>query len=144
MEVSPDDAEAHNKLGTALALVGRVREAIPEYEQALRLRPDNREAPNNLAWLLATVPPGQGGDPGRAVAVAQRACELTGRRMAVPLDTLAVAYAAAGRFEEAIHTGEESMALARAAGQTQLVTDVKAQVDLFRAGQPYRGRAGSR
>ncbi|MGD0060439.1 MAG: tetratricopeptide repeat protein [Verrucomicrobiia bacterium] len=144
VEFSPDDAEAHNKLGTALALVGRVREAIPEYEQALRLRPDNREAPNNLAWLLATVPPGQGGDPGRAVAVAQRACELTGRRMAVPLDTLAVAYAAAGRFEEAIHTGEESMALARAAGQTQLVTDVKAQIDLFRAGQPYRGRADSR
>jgi tetratricopeptide (TPR) repeat protein len=144
VEVSPDDAEAHNKLGTALALVGRVREAIPEYEQALRLRPDNREAPNNLAWLLATVPPGQGGDPGRAVAVARRACDLTGRRMAAPLDTLAVAYAAAGRFEEAIHTAEESMALARAAGQTQLVTDVQAQIDLFRAGQPYRGRAESK
>ena len=144
VEFSPDDAEAYNKLGTALALVGRVREAIPEYEQALRLRPDNREAPNNLAWLLATVPPEQGGDPGRAVAVAQRACEMTGRRMAVPLDTLAVAYAAAGRFEEAIHAAEESVALARAAGQTQLVADVQVQVNLFRAGQPYRGRADSR
>ncbi len=144
VEFSPDDAEAHNKLGTALALVGRVREAIPEYEQALRLRPDNREAPNNLAWLLATVPPEQGGDPGRAVAVAQRACEMTGRRMAVPLDTLAVAYAADSRFEEAIHAAEESMAMARAAGQTQLVAEVQAQINLFRDGQPYRGRADSK
>ncbi|MGO9609227.1 MAG: tetratricopeptide repeat protein [Verrucomicrobiia bacterium] len=144
VEFSPDDAEAHNKLGTALALVGRVREAIPEYEQALRLRPDNREAPNNLAWLLATAPPEQGGDPGRAVAVAQRACEMTGRRMAVPLDTLAVAYAADSQFEEAIHTAEESMARARAAGQTLLVAEVQAQINLFRDGQPYRERADSR
>ncbi len=119
-------------------------EAIPEYEQALRLRPDNREAPNNLAWLLATAPPEQGGDPGRAVAVAQRACDMTGRRMAMPLDTLAVAYAADSRFEEAIHAAEECVALARAAGQTQLVADVQAQINLFRAGQPYRGRADSK
>jgi tetratricopeptide (TPR) repeat protein len=144
VEFSPDDAEAHNKLGTALALVGRVPEAIPEYEEALRLRPDNREAPNNLAWLLATVPPGEGGDPGRAVVIAQRACDMTARRMAAPLDTLAVAYAAAGRFEEAIRTAEESMALARAAGQTQLVTNIQSQIDLFRAGQPYRGRVESK
>ncbi|MGD1021074.1 MAG: tetratricopeptide repeat protein, partial [Verrucomicrobiia bacterium] len=144
VQVSPDNAGAYAKLGTALALVGRVREAIPEFEQALRLKPDDPEAQNNLAWLLATVPPGQGGDPGRAVALAERACGLTGRGRAAPLDTLAVAYGAAGRFDEAIHTAEECLTLARSAGPTQLVTDVQAQIDLFRAGQPYRGRADSR
>jgi Flp pilus assembly protein TadD len=144
VEVSPDNAEAYNKLGTALALVGRVQEAIPQYEQALQLKPDNLEAQNNLAWLLATVPPGQGGDPVRAVALAERACERSGRRMAVQLDTLAVAFASAGRFEEAIHTAEECMILARSAGQMQLVDEVQSQINLFRAGQPYRGRTDSK
>jgi spermidine synthase len=140
----PDYTDARICLGNVMLSQGRPEEAIPEYEEALRLKPDNLEAQNNLAWLLATVLPGQGGDPARAVAIAQRACDLTGHRMAIQLDTLAVAYAAAGRFEEAIHTAEESMAIAGAAGQAQLVTNVQAQIDLFHAGQPYRGRTDSK
>ncbi|HVM59794.1 MAG TPA: tetratricopeptide repeat protein [Verrucomicrobiae bacterium] len=138
---APDNAEARNRLATALALVGRVQEAISNYERALELRPENAEAANNLAWLLATVPAALGGDPVRAVALAEQARGRPGRHLAMELDTLAVAYASAGRFDEAIQAAEECLALAQTAGQTQLVANVQAQIDLFRAGHPYRARA---
>jgi len=140
----PGDAESYNKLGTALALAGRVREVIPNYERALELRPENVEAANNLAWLLATVPAELGGDPSRAVTIAERTRSLAWRHVAAELDTLAVAYASAGRFEEAVKTAEECLALARTAGQTQLVADVQAQIELFRAGKSYRGRGDAK
>ena len=43
---------AYNNLGNALAQAGRVPEAIVQYEQALRIKPDLAEAHNNLGNLL--------------------------------------------------------------------------------------------
>ena len=45
----PSRAEARNMLGLALGLVGRAREALAEFEAALRLRPDYMAARFNLA-----------------------------------------------------------------------------------------------
>ena len=45
-------AEAHYSLGTALEGAGRLQEAIREYEQALRLKPDHAVAHNNLGIAL--------------------------------------------------------------------------------------------
>ena len=96
------------------------------------------EAQNSLAWLLATLAPAQGGDPIRAVSLAQRACELTGNRVATDVDTLAVAYAAAGRFNDAIATAQKAIELARSAGQTQLVSQIEMRLELYRGGRAYR------
>src|ERR1019366_2557432 len=54
----------HNDLGNALATAGRVREAITEYETALRMKPAYAEAHNNLGKALAGVP-GRGGNRGQ-------------------------------------------------------------------------------
>ena len=45
-------AEAHNAMGAALQESGQVREAIVQYEQALRLNPDYAEAHNDLGAAL--------------------------------------------------------------------------------------------
>lgn len=45
----PDRADAHDMLGTALAMTGRTAEAIAEYEAALRLRPADAAARFHLA-----------------------------------------------------------------------------------------------
>ncbi len=67
IRIKPDYAEAHYNWGNALIAAARVSEAIGQYEQALRINPDLAEAQNNLAWVLATLPPAEGGKPARAV-----------------------------------------------------------------------------
>ncbi len=137
VQVKPDYTEAQYNLGVALKQVGRVPEAIEHWEQAVRVKSDYAEAQRNLAWLLATVAPAEGGDPVRAVTLAQRACELTGSREPTYLDTLAIAYAAAGRFDEAVATAQSAIELARTAGQAQLVGEIESRLELYRSGRAY-------
>ncbi len=47
----PDDANAHDSLGEALAAAGRVEEAIAAYERALALDPDGQVGANARRWL---------------------------------------------------------------------------------------------
>jgi tetratricopeptide (TPR) repeat protein len=141
LRIKPDYAEAHYNLGVALVRLGRLPEAMGHWEQALRSKPDYAEAENNLAWLLATLAPADGGDPVRAVTLAERACELTNNRVAGYLDTLAVACAAAGRFTDAIAAAEKAIGLARSAGQTQMVSEIETRLELYRAGRAYRAPA---
>jgi tetratricopeptide (TPR) repeat protein len=137
LRVKPDDAEAHNYLGLALKRMGKVSEAAEQYEQALRIDPDYLEALNNLAWLLATQAPAEAADPVRAVALAEQACKLTDNRVATYLDTLAAAYAAAGRFGDAVGTAQKAIPLADSAAQTQLVSKIEMRLELYRANRGY-------
>jgi tetratricopeptide (TPR) repeat protein len=52
VEKCPHNPRAHNDLGTALESLGRVREAMEHYEQALRIKPNYAEAYNNLGVAL--------------------------------------------------------------------------------------------
>jgi Flp pilus assembly protein TadD len=54
--LEPGYAEAHNNLGSVLAQAGRVREAIAEYEEALRIRPGYAKARANLEQLKVLQP----------------------------------------------------------------------------------------
>jgi len=141
VRLRPDYVEAHNNLGVALQQTGKVPEAEEHYEQALRIQPDNPIAQSNLSWLLATRVPAQGGDPARATALAQDLCRQTGNRVAPYLDTLAVAYAADGRFDKAIATAQQAIELARSAGQIQLISAIEGRLELYRAGRAYRETA---
>jgi tetratricopeptide (TPR) repeat protein len=143
VRIDPDYDKAHNNLGNVLWEQGKIREAVAQYEQTLQINPDHAEAINNLAWFLATADARDGGDPVRAVNLAQRACRLTENHLASYIDTLAAAYAAAGRFDDAISTAQQAITLASEAGQTQLVVQIRSQLELFRVGRPYRERAGS-
>lgn len=134
---NPDAWMAHYNLGFRLQLAGKTTEAREQYEQTLQIKPDCQEAENNLAWLLATLPRANGGDPVRAVALAESACQLTGKSDANCLDTLAVAYASDGRFSDAAVTGQEAITLARATGSTELIERMEARLQLYRQGRSY-------
>ena len=138
LQSNPGNADGHSKLGAVLIATGHAQDARSQLEQALRINPDLIEAQNNLAWVLAILPPAEGGDPARAVAVAQRACERSGNRAPGYLDTLAAAYAAAGRFDDAVATAEKAIDLARSAGQAGLVKEIEARLELYRRGHAYR------
>ena len=69
--LKPDDPEAHNNLGTALAQKGNLNGAIAEFRQAVRLKPDDPEAHNNLGTALA-----QKGNMDGAIAEFRQALRL--------------------------------------------------------------------
>ena len=138
LQLKPDYAEAHYNLGVILEQEGRVPEALGHFEQAVRLKSDYAEALNSLAWLLGSLAPSDGGDPARAVNLAERACKLTGNHVAMYLDTLGAAYAAAGRFEEAIASAQKAIDLARSAGQPQTVEEIQTRLQLYRSGNALR------
>jgi tetratricopeptide (TPR) repeat protein len=48
LQVEPNHAEAHNNLATVLMALKRYEEAISHYSDAVRLRPDYKEAKENL------------------------------------------------------------------------------------------------
>jgi len=138
VESEPDLAPAHQGLGDALLSQGAPGQAVAEYEAALRLDPALMDANDHLAWLLATgAAPGRA-DPGRAVLLAQRACAATRPPPPGCLDTLAAAYAAAGRFDAAAATAQDALDGARARGQLNLARQIEDRLKLYRAARPYR------
>jgi Flp pilus assembly protein TadD len=52
LEIDPRLPEAANNLGFALEKLGRLDEAIAQFREATRLRPEYREAHRNLGMAL--------------------------------------------------------------------------------------------
>jgi Flp pilus assembly protein TadD len=53
LRMNPNSSDAHNNLGAALALMGRLSEATEELKSALRINPNNSDARNNLTKVEA-------------------------------------------------------------------------------------------
>jgi tetratricopeptide (TPR) repeat protein len=137
LRIKHDYAEAHNNLGYALLQKGNVDEAIAHYQQALQIRPDYAKALNNLAWALAACPQASLRNGNKAVELAQRANQLAGNGNPAFLDTLAIAYAEAGRFPEAVETAQRALQLAETQSNTALADAIRSQMKLYQAGVPF-------
>ncbi|MHC4469746.1 MAG: tetratricopeptide repeat protein [Planctomycetota bacterium] len=129
--------DAHANLGSAKQGMGRFAEAATHYREALRLAPGHREAANGLAWLLATCPVASLRNGREAVELAIRAAGRGGRASPEVLDTLAAAYAEAGRFPAAVRTQERAVAGATDARKGEFGS----RLELYRSGRPYRQSA---
>ena len=136
---NPNSARLLSEWGDSLMNAGRGFEAIEAFQRAVQLDPQDANAHNSLAWLLATTDLTQGGNPTKAVALAQRACQLTENNSAGCLDILAVAYAAAGQFPEAIAAAEKAVQLATAAGRAPMARRIEGRLQFYRAGRTYDG-----
>jgi Flp pilus assembly protein TadD len=117
---------------------GKSGEAIREYREALRLRPDWPAALRDLAWILATNPKDELRNGREALEYSQRACELTKNSDARFLSALDVAYAEVGRFDDAVKTAEQVQQLAAAAHQDAVAQQAAKRIELYRAGKPFR------
>jgi len=138
LEVTEENHVAHAFLGAAYAERGQLAETIRHYREAVRIRPDFRTAANNLAWLLATARDPSLRDPALAVSLAERAAALSSAPDPSVRDTLAAAYAAAGRYDEAARVAEQALRQAEGAGPPALAEQIRARLALYRAGRPYQ------
>lgn len=143
IRLDPDSADAHYYMAVAAAGQGRSGEALREYREALRVRPDWPEALNNLALILATDEDPKIRDGREAVVLAERACELTDHQHALVLDTLGVAYAEVGRFNEAVDSAERALAIARSSGQSELAAHIESRLEQYRSRVSQDGLTGS-
>jgi tetratricopeptide (TPR) repeat protein len=111
---------------------GRPGEAADHYRVALRRAADHPTATNNLAWLLATSRDPNVRDPAEAVAHAERAARRDASDPRV-LDTLAAAYAAAGRTDDAVRTAAD--ARARVPDGSPTAVEIESRLQLYRSGR---------
>lgn len=133
----PLHAEAHYRLGVVLSRQKQSEAAITHYRAAVRLKPDWVPPLNTLAWILATHPDVRFRNGPEAVRRAEHAAELTRNADAQILDTLAAAYAEAGRFAEATKTAGQALTIATAAGQKDLAAQIGTRLELYESRQSY-------
>jgi spermidine synthase len=134
-----DGADVHAALATLAMRIRDDETAARHYREALRLDPGMRGVGNNLAWLLATSASEFLRDPQEAIRIVEAMLESRDSESAALFDTLAAAYAAAGRFEDAIRTATDAIELWRAAGTDteDARKQVEARLTLYRAHHPY-------
>src|SRR5581483_12331108 len=134
IRLDPDNPAGYNLRAAAHYLRGDVVAALADHERALERAADDPATLNYLAWVLATSPEEALIDGPRAVGYAERACELTDWAKAGVLDTLAAAYAAAGRFEDAVRVARDAVAKAPDDGRGEY----ERRLALYEAGRAYR------
>jgi tetratricopeptide (TPR) repeat protein len=106
LAVRPDSVRAWVDLGNAEAVRGRRGEAETAYRKALAIAPADRDALNNLAWLLLE----EGVRLEEAEGLAGKAAGPPGPDRPLALDTLGRIQLARGRCAEAARTFDEALA----------------------------------
>jgi len=140
LDLDPKYAEAHFSLGDVLDAQGRTAEALAHWRDGIDLQPNNASVLRRVAWVLATSPDWSLRNGVEALAYAVRAVELSHGNDARILDTLAAAYAAKGRFADAVLTARRALARAVQEKQTALADEIAARIALYEAERPFRDR----
>ena len=106
---NPQDISLYQNLAIIYQQMNRFEEAIWAYEKIIHLDQSHAIALNNLAWLLVTAPQ-EFRNPERSLELALQAVAL--KKTSIFLDTLAEAYYANGRINEAIVSIDMAISIA--------------------------------
>jgi tetratricopeptide (TPR) repeat protein len=138
VELAPDSAQAHFQFGEALQSQRNFEAAITEYQKVLDLAPRHLPVHLSLARLLATSPEASLRDGNRAVELAREAERLGEGESPQVLDTLAAAYAEAGRYPEAVETAKRALNLTATQNNPPLAEAIQNRLKLYEANFPFR------
>ena len=141
IRLRPAFVDAHCNAALILQSQGNMADAVRHYKAALRVKPDHVPAMNSLAWIYATSSDASFQYSADAVRLAEAACKLTGYKEGDALDTLAAAYAAAGRFPDALRVANQALEVAISSGQVQMAGFIRNRIELYRSGRPYHEAA---
>jgi tetratricopeptide (TPR) repeat protein len=137
LRLDPGDPHPFYLMGKALLKQGRSVEAIDKFRQLLRLNPNDLQTLLFLARTFASDNNPEIRNGAEAVALAEKANGLTDGEQPFVLDTVATAYAEAGRFQDARQIEQRAIQLAQAAGLDETNAMLQ-RLELYKASQPYR------
>jgi protein O-mannosyl-transferase len=144
LDIKSDYAAARQNLAVVLDQRKRSSDGIAQRRELIRSRPNDVAALNDIAWILATSPNASFRNASEAVEFAERAAKLSGGQEPAILDTLAAAYAEAGRFAEAVQTAQQSFDLATRQNKQAMAESIKAKIRLYETNTPLREQPKSR
>ena len=134
----PLDVPTRDNLGVLLVKGGDAAGAIQQWNTSLQIDPNDGNALNNLAWVLATYSLDGVRDGKKAVELAEKASILPGGESPIVLRTLAAAYAESGDFVKAIGAAQRAVELATAQGNNSLVETLQHEIELYQTQTAYR------
>ncbi|MCH7571825.1 MAG: tetratricopeptide repeat protein [Planctomycetes bacterium] len=127
---------------TALGTLSNIRNELRQFAladalfdramQATSLPQDQIQVAMRYAVFLIQCPDSEIRNPEKAVVIADRICTLTSRRLPNTLDVLAMAHAAAGRFDVAVRIAEEAVNLARRVAPSDMSSEIEARLEDYR------------
>ncbi len=141
LERDPNYPHAPSTMGVALMSAGRADEAIACFNKYLRQNENSAELHYNLAVALFMQKKYE-----EAIKHFTRVIVLDPQNtgaligLARASDALAITYADAGKFEEAVITAEKALNAAKAARQTALASEIEGRLQLYKKGLPYQGK----
>jgi tetratricopeptide (TPR) repeat protein len=138
VDLDAKDMRSRLRLATALARLGDTSTAALNYTEASRVDPEWPRLMLQQAWLRATCADPRERDGAEAIWAAE--CVYYAYQPPSPgcLDTLAAAYAEAGRFGEATAKAEKAKAAAEATQKPELAAAIAGRLALYRDGRPFR------
>jgi tetratricopeptide (TPR) repeat protein len=140
LALDPQNAEVHGALGDALQAQHRTAEALAEWRAVIEQRPNDAETLRKASWVLSTSPDAAIRNGEEAMAFAVRAMQLSSRKDARLLDTLAAAYAERGDFDYAEYVERQALFAAGLVDDPALKDQIQARRALYLSHQPFRDR----
>ncbi|MCS6851886.1 MAG: tetratricopeptide repeat protein, partial [Gemmataceae bacterium] len=140
--LAPRSAKFRFDLASGLVAAGRAEEAAQQFAEGLRLDPGWLAIVAREAWRLATTDLArQPGAADEAIFLARQACQATGFSQAEPLDILGAAYAAAGRFDDAVTTARQALDWLPAHAPAEQRRAIEQRLRLYEKRSPYQASA---
>lgn len=142
IELNEQDAVSLVERGELHAQAGDWEGADIDFRTAIEVDPDCSEGYRGAAWLMATCPQAKYRNAKIAAELAEQAMELAQAQRKHDFtyyDTLAAAYANAGRFEDAQRTLQKAIPRAPLADAAAM----KRRLALYSAARPFREEAVS-
>ena len=141
LEINSKNTSAMYNLAMADYRQGNLTAAISRYQALLDIEPKHLEALNNLAWILCTSNDEGIRNLDKAKELAEKGCQLSNNQDPVPLDTLAIIYAATGDFDQAAKIAAQAIELADSSGKSELSQEIKSRLKLYQNAKPYQHTA---
>ncbi|MDZ8117688.1 tetratricopeptide repeat protein [Pontiella agarivorans] len=133
LQKRPKVTVARTKLASIYYMQGKQHESAVQYEMILDEDPENISALLLLSKIYATSANPQIAHPERAITLSKRGCELTVYKQPVYLDSLAVAYASAGRYSDAVTMSEKALQHISGTNNPSLLHHVQNNISLFKS-----------